>query len=210
MHRDEDTGLYTDIAVDDVIARPRSPAMELRQSTASGWTFRCTIAHVPASSLGSYWMCAWYLWYETLCQQERVGARAQSQTNTRSAIDPKTTKACYSGRASSALQAGKRGGVGGTFLSSRVCPPPAAGDPWCEACRMRLRTGVSRRPELGWLAACSVMRSSKPSARRRADRPYLEQGWLASARALRSTHGRRVHVQGCPSARALLFRLLRQ
>jgi len=53
---------------------------------------------------------------------------------------------------------------------------------------MHLRTEVSRRPELGWLAACSVMRS-KPTASGRADRPYLEQGWLACEKGVRSTHG---------------------
>ena len=117
------------------------------KATAPMRTFRRTIAHVWSGSLDRYSIRVWYLWYDMPCQRLCVGPSCSVDTNTgppgRQAHET-TQKHVIPSVFSLASRAGSKV----PFLA-RLCPPPDVGNPWCEACRMRLRAEVSQASRVG-------------------------------------------------------------
>ena len=122
--------------------------MELRQTNRSRADIptyhRTGLVRLAGSLL---YTCVWYLWYDMPCQRLCVGPSCSVDTNTgppgRQALET-TPKHVIPSIFSLASRAGSKV----PFLA-RLCPPPDVGNPWCEACRMRLRAEVSQASRVG-------------------------------------------------------------
>ena len=173
----------------------------------------CGHSDVPSHTFGpARWIATlyvlWYLWYDMPCQRLCVGPSCSVDTNTgppgRQALET-TPKHVIPSIFSLASRAGSKV----PFLA-RLCPPPDVGNPWCEACRMRLRAEVSQASRVG-LAGRMLGDAQQAllQAGARTDRIWSRGGWHARrAFALHMASG--AQLQGCCSAQTLLFRLLRQ
>lgn len=178
------------------------------RATAPMRTFRRTIAHVWSGSLDRYSIRVWYLWYDMPCQRLCVGPSCSVDTNTgppgRQAHET-TQKHVIPSVFSLASRAGSKV----PFLA-RLCPPPDIGNPWCEACRMRLRAEVSQASRVG-LAGRMLGDAQQAFCKRARGLTVFGAGGAGMrerAFALHMASG--AQLQGCCSAQTLLFRLLRQ
>lgn len=116
----------------------------------------CGHSDVPSHTCGpARWIATlyvlWYLWYDMPCQRLCVGplalSRHQQQGHQSDRLPRNNPKACYS-QYRPIFSLASKAGSKVPFLA-RLCPPPDVGNPWCEACRMRLRAEVSQASRVG-------------------------------------------------------------
>lgn len=143
---------YTNVSpLKDVTHRDEARRWSYARPTAPVRTFRRTIAHVWSGSLDRYSIrVVVFVVCHALSATVRRAPRAQSiptpgpperqaHETTQKHVIPSTGPIfSLAGRAGSKV----------SFLA-RLCPPPDVGNPWCEACRMRLRAEVSQASRVG-------------------------------------------------------------